>query len=283
MAMKAPPGFAFKMNPRTKKYELVPTQSMVLPSAGAAPGTPGSSLTPSKPVDPYKWITRNGQRVLVRTSQMTPAERAALGAAPVSPAADPAAKPRPDAPTWDQFANYQDPDYFIGLNNLRNEQGLVGMPGPDGMLGTADDILQHQGAQSKLATLNQRIDPTTFKPVSMGGETLYDVLYQRQQATDTRNLLANGDQAGKMGLMRSGWRDQQLSDLAGQSAGAMDQLVRQYGTDLNDSRSAAYQASQEQADAIQRYTQGQGGLAAGATGRGWQAAVDNYKSMYGGY
>lgn len=195
-----------------------------------------------------------------------------IGGPPVAPPPP----PPPPRPTLDQFGTYQDADYFLGLNDLRAQLGLVQNP---------DGSMVSQAAQARLAQLGQRVDPTTFKPVTdgVGGKTLYDILYAQQQQQDARNVSMSRTEAARKGVLRSGWMDRTLAGVAGQSAAAVDQLVRNYGTDLNDSRSAAFQTSQQQANALTQYQQAQANLAAAATQRGYQNALSQYQQTYGGY
>jgi hypothetical protein len=211
------------------------------------------------------------------------------GAVPAVPGAGTGVAPAPAAPDYSQFAGYKDPDYFTGLSDLRQQLGLVDRNGS--LVSVAD--------QARLAQLSQRIDPKTFKPMapatmgtgpmaakqfaSMGGMTLYDLLYKQQQAADSRNVSLGRSDAARKGVMRSGYWDRMANDLAGQAAVAQDKLIREVGTDLTDSRSAAYQATQSQADKIQQYNQGSAGISQAAVTRGYQDALSRYRTTYGGY
>lgn len=217
----------------------------------------------------------NGSGQIVRTPT-PPAGGGPVPQAPSTPAPTAAVPPPPPPPSQAQFGNYQDADYWLGLNDLRNQLGLIQNP---------DGSLVSQAAQARLAQLRQQVDPNTFKPVTggVGGKTLYDILYGQQQQQDSRNITLSRSDAAKKGVLSSGYTDRTLTDLAGKSAAETDQLVRNYGVDLNDSRSAAYQASQSQADLLKQYQQAQGNLALAASNRGYQNAMNQYQQTYGGY
>lgn len=271
-----------KYNPKTKKYEnvkqAVSTMSDAELKAAIIRPTNQNALASG-------WTVSNGNVVraggggLVPDVMTTPApgyvnDPATGGVVPATPAPAP---PPPPPPSQAQFGNYQDADYWLGLNQLRQQLGLVQNP---------DGSMVSQAAQARLAQLQQRVDPTTFKPIAtggVGGKTLYDILYGQQQQNDARNITLSRSDAAKKGVLSSGYTDRTLTDLAGKSAAETDQLVRNYGVDLNDSRSAAYQASQSQADLLKQYQQAQGNLAAAASNRGYQNAMNQYQQTYGGY
>lgn len=256
------------LNPKTKKYEnakkAVSTMSDAELKAALLRPTNQNALASG-------WTIAGGN--IVRAGGGAPVPDVMTTPAPATPA--PA--PPPPPPSQAQFGNYQDADYWLGLNDLRNQLGLIQNP---------DGSLVSQAAQARLAQLQQQVDPTTLKPIAnggVGGKTLYDILYGQQQQNDARNITLSRSDAAKKGVLSSGYTDRTLTDLAGQSAAATDQLVRQYGTDLNDNRSAAYQASQSQADLLKQYQQAQGNLALAASNRGYQNAMNQYQQTYGGY
>lgn len=267
-----------KYNAKTKKHEnvrqAVSTMSDAELKAALLRPTNQNALASGWTISNGN-IVRAGGGAPVPESHADPVNTGTPGSGIGSP--QPAAPtPPPPAPTQAGFAGYQDAQYWMDLSNLRQQLGLVQNP---------DGSMVSQAAQARLAQLGQRIDPTTFKPVTggVGGQTLYDILYAKQQQDDARNITLSRSDAAKKGVLSSGYNDQQLTNLAGQSAAAMDGLVRNYGTDLNDSRSAAYQATQQQADLLRQYQQAQGSYAQAASQRGYQDALNRYQQQYGGY
>ena len=177
------------------------------PSASARrvtnPGSPVSTPSPAKPAvtasDPYRSIMRGGKRVLVRLSQMTPAEKLAFTnrsnavAAPVA-GANPAVAAQPVA--------LEDSQYFSDLADAQYgfDQSLVGI-------------------NSDLARLRANV----------GGKTLYDPMFERanqqfdQSKRGSRNELAQGN------LLRSGAMNRRVGELAGSYADTQRQLDEEYG------------------------------------------------------
>lgn len=155
----------------------------------------------AKEADPYRVIMRNGKRVTIRLSQMTPAEKVAFAnrnktAAPTagSPAAPVTAAPPQVA--------LEDSQYFMDLADA--QYGL------DQSLG---------GINADLTRLRSNV----------GGKTLYDTMFERanqqfdQSKRGSRNELAQGN------LLRSGAMNRRVGELAGSYADTQRQIDEEYG------------------------------------------------------
>lgn len=185
------------------------TQPGASPSLSSKPAARPANAAPygyqatldrfEKEADPYRVIVRNGKRVTVRLSQMTPAEKLAFanrnkaGAAPVG-GASPAVAAQPVA--------LEDSQYFTDLADAQYgfDQSLVGI-------------------NSDLARLRANV----------GGKTLYDTMFERanqqfdQSKRGSRNELAQGN------LLRSGAMNRRVGELAGSYADTQRQLDEEYG------------------------------------------------------
>jgi hypothetical protein len=233
------------------------------PRVGATPARPTNSHGPAfnkpKPIaqDPYRRVTRNGQSVLVRLSRLTPAERLSFNKpAPGQPGAieDPvAAMPGEVTPQMapPSFDAYRDSTYW---DELRAEQRAF------------DEA--NNPLVAKLASLNAR---------GAGGKTLYDLMYEQANSAFHRNKNLSRGEAAKRGVTRSGYMDRTLSELGANYLSQQDQLMREYGNDVNDQRSAAYQIVQQQKDLERRMLEAQANLARSASQRG----LDAYMAQLG--
>lgn len=164
---------------------------------------PGKAVTTTfGATEPYRSVIRNGKRVLVRLSQLTPAERA--GKPPVA-----GTKPTTGAPTLatgkplDPLYNIHDSDYY---NSYANEQ--------------YDLESQLNPIQSELAKLRSNV----------GGKTLYDTMYERANQGFLQSVASSRDDASKSGLLRSGAYDRTAADLGQSWVAQQDELSNTVGS-----------------------------------------------------
>lgn len=201
---------------------------------------------------------RNGRSVLVRLSQMTPAERAAQmaprptggAAAPAGPAAPDTPGPVAGAPPIPQYnPQLQDSSYFMDLAGAQ------------------------AGFDSALNPINSELSRLRYKGV--GGQTLYDSMFADAQRNFNYGVRDTRDQMHKVGLGRSGRFDRAAAGLGTDWVNQQRQLDETVGS------TAINRLETQAAQARASFAQQQAALQMAAAAREQERRDAYNQSLYG--